>query len=80
MSILSGFFKTKKYRKTDNGYKLQSEWTSSNTVEMDDGQVLQDKLTWKYMQESFTTGKDKASIPTNAEEVFIKINVDLFAR
>lgn len=44
MSILSGFFKTKKYRKTDSGYKLQSEWTSSQTVQMDDGNTLEENL------------------------------------
>lgn len=44
MSILSGFFKTKKYRKTDSGYKLQSEWTSSETVEMSDGNTLETNL------------------------------------
>lgn len=41
MSILSGFFKTKKYRKTSSGYKLQSEWTNSETVEMPDGSTLE---------------------------------------
>lgn len=40
MAILSGFFKTKKYRKTSDGYKLQSEWTNSETVEMSDGSTL----------------------------------------
>ena len=40
MSILSGFLKTKRYRLTDDGYKLQSEWTSSDTVEMGDGKTL----------------------------------------
>jgi len=40
MSILSGFLKTKKYRKTSSGYKLQSEWTNSETVEMPDGSTL----------------------------------------
>ena len=44
MSILSGFFKTKKYRKTDDGYKLQSEWTSSETVEMGDGNTVEENL------------------------------------
>lgn len=44
MSILSGFFKTKKYRKTDDGYKLQSEWTSSETVEMGDGNTAEENL------------------------------------
>ena len=37
MGIISGFLKTKKYRKTENGYQLQSEWTSAQTVEMNDG-------------------------------------------
>lgn len=37
MSILSGFFKTIKYRMTDSGYKWQSEKTSSQTVVMGDG-------------------------------------------
>lgn len=44
MSILSGFFKTKKYRKTDDGYKLQSEWTSASTVELADGTTLETAL------------------------------------
>ena len=37
MSILSGFFKTIKYRMTNEGYKWQSEKTSSQTVVMGDG-------------------------------------------
>lgn len=45
MSILSGFLKTKKYRKKDDGnYQLQSEWTSSETVEMADGNTLETNL------------------------------------
>lgn len=45
MSILSGFLKTKKYRKKDDGnYQLQSEWTSSETVEMGDGNTLETNL------------------------------------
>ena len=44
MSILSGFFKTKKYRKTTDGYKLESNWTSGNTVELDDGNTVQNNL------------------------------------
>lgn len=44
MSILSGFIKTKRYRKTENGYQLQSEWTSSDTVEMTDGRTLTDTV------------------------------------
>lgn len=37
MSILSGFFKTIKYRMTNEGYKWQSEKTSSQTVVMGNG-------------------------------------------
>lgn len=45
MGILSGFFRTKKYRKIDDEtYKLQSEWTSSDTVEFSDGKTAQEKL------------------------------------
>lgn len=44
MSILSGFFKTKRYRKTTDGYKLESNWTSGNTVELDDGNTVQNNL------------------------------------
>lgn len=47
MSVLSGFFKTKKWRKTPEGYKLQSEWTSAQTVEMNDGHTLEEK--WSEM-------------------------------
>lgn len=44
MSILSGFFKTKKFRKTSDGYKLESLWTSSQTVEMNDGNTAETNL------------------------------------
>ena len=44
MGILSGFIKTKRYRKTDSGYKIQSEWTHSDTVEMSDGTTLTEKM------------------------------------
>lgn len=44
MSILSGFIKTRKYRKTSEGYKWQSEDTSAQTVFFDDGKNLVDKL------------------------------------
>ena len=37
MSILSGFLKTIKYRLTDEGYRWQSEMTSSASVVMGDG-------------------------------------------
>lgn len=44
MSILSGFLKTRKYRKTVSGFKKQSEWTSSQTVVMGDGSDDTDTL------------------------------------
>lgn len=44
MGILSGFIKTKRYRKTDQGYILQSELTMSDTVNFSDGTTLTDKI------------------------------------
>lgn len=44
MSILSGYGKFKRYVLTDNGYKLCSQWTSSNTVYFDDGNTAQTKV------------------------------------
>lgn len=45
MGIISGFIKTKRYRKlADGSYKLQSEWASSDTIEMADGKTLTEKM------------------------------------
>ena len=44
MSIVSGFEKIKDRILTSAGYKLRSLWTSAQTVEMDDGTMLQDKI------------------------------------
>ena len=44
MSVLDGYNKYKRYIKTNDGYKLCSQWTSSNTVQMDDGNTLQTNL------------------------------------
>lgn len=44
MSILSGYGKYKRYILSDNGYKLCSQWTSSNTVHFDDGKTAQNKV------------------------------------
>lgn len=45
MGIISGFKKTKRYRKLDDGnYILQSEWSSSDTIEMADGSTLTEKM------------------------------------
>lgn len=45
MSILSGFKRYKDYVLTDGGYILTSRWTKSNSVEMDDGTTLEEKVT-----------------------------------
>lgn len=44
MSIQSGYKKVKDYILESSGYKLLSRWTSSNTVEFDDGTTAQDKV------------------------------------
>lgn len=44
MSVLSGYGKYKRYVLTSTGYKLCSQWTSSNTVHFDDGKTAQTKL------------------------------------
>lgn len=45
MSVLSGHKNVKKYIKQSDGYKLLSHWTSSQSVEMDDGTTLEEKIT-----------------------------------
>lgn len=45
MSILSGWLKTRAYRKTSDGYKKESRDTSAETVYMNDGSTVQDSLT-----------------------------------
>ena len=46
MSISSGYDKFKDYHQTEDGsYKLTSRWTSSNTVELDDGSTVEEKFT-----------------------------------
>lgn len=45
MGILSGFKKFKRYIRTeDDNYILDSEWTSSQTVQMDNGKTLEQNL------------------------------------
>ena len=45
MSILSGFKKIRRHIRLPDGYKLLSFWTSSQTVEMDDGTTLESNKT-----------------------------------
>lgn len=44
MSILSGWLKTRAYRKTTDGYKKESRDTSSETVFMNDGNTAETNL------------------------------------
>lgn len=45
MSITSGYTKYKRYQKLSDGtYQLISQWTSSNTVEFDDGKTAEEKI------------------------------------
>ena len=44
MSVLSGYQKINRYIKQSGGYKKLSQWTSSQTVQMDDGHTLQTNL------------------------------------
>lgn len=45
MGILSGYIKTKRFRKQAEGYILQSELTMADSVEFEDGSTLTEKLT-----------------------------------
>lgn len=44
MGILSGFKKFKRYIRVGDDYILDSEWTSSETVQMGDGNTLEQNL------------------------------------
>lgn len=44
MGVLSGYKRFKKYLRTGDGYKLCSEWTKSDSVEMNDGMTLQENM------------------------------------
>ena len=44
MGLLSGSKRFKKYLRTGEGYKLCSEWTNADSVEMADGTTLQESM------------------------------------
>ena len=73
MSLLSGFKKAKKYVKQSDGYALLSQWTSSNTVEMDDGSSLETKMMTKApIADPAFTGTPTAPTPSanvNTEQI-----------
>ena len=71
-----------------SSFKKESDWTSSNSVELDDGQNLEDKLAWKLLTytivdpqtheevvKSYFTGTEIASVTSSASEFVIKCNV-----
>lgn len=75
MSILKGFIKAKKYRKTIEGYKLESHWTSSETVEMNDGRTLQEFSQDKGQPNGIASLGEDGKVPT--EQLPDNIGVDL---
>lgn len=59
------FIRTKKHRLLDdNTYILQSEWTSSRDIEMDNGQTLQDTLA--PLTQDITEIKLVTALPSDA--------------
>ena len=46
MSMLAGFKKVRRRIRLPDGYKLLSFWTSSQSVEMDDGTTLESNAEW----------------------------------
>lgn len=61
MSILSGFKKIERYIKQSSGYQKISQWTSSQSVEFDDGTNLEDKMKLKAnINSPVLTGTPKA--------------------
>ena len=59
------FIRTKKHRLLDdNTYMLQSEWTSSRDIEMDNGKSLQDTLA--PLTQDITEIKLVTALPSDA--------------
>ena len=70
MSILSGFVRTKKYRKTSEGYIWQSEDTHESSVKFDDNTTLTDKIKSHPQKASDITGgtfKGQVSAPNGTD-------------
>ena len=67
MSILSGYGKYKRYILTNEGYKLCSQWTSSNTVEMGDGNTAETNLgSIKGITDSLTATSSNIALSASA--------------
>lgn len=74
MSIVDGYKKVKRYIQTDDGHELMSQWTSSDTVEID-GKTLTETLTTKADLDS--NGQVKLEqIPKVALDNLVKVKND----
>lgn len=77
MGFLSGLKKVKRYMKLPDGYKLLSIWTSSQSVEMDDGSTLEsNKPNWDDKYTRSEVDNKLSAIETNIDW---KESVDTFA-
>lgn len=77
MGFLSGLKKVKRYIKLSDGYKLLSIWTSSQSVEMDDGSTLEsNKPNWDDKYTRSEVDNKLSAIETNIDW---KESVDTFA-
>lgn len=67
MSILDGYEKLKRYLRTEDGYRLCSQWTSSETVHFDDGGTAQEKLgEIDGITDSLTTADSRIALSAKA--------------
>ncbi len=77
MGLLNGLKKVKRYIKLSDGYKLLSIWTSSQSVEMDDGSTLEsNKANWDDKYTKSEIDNKLSAIETNIDW---KESVDTFA-
>ncbi len=77
MGLLNGLKKVKRYIKLPDGYKLLSIWTSSQSVEMDDGSTLEsNKPNWDDKYTKSEVDNKLSAIETNIDW---KESVDTFA-
>ena len=82
MSILSGWLKTRAYRKTTDGYKKESRDTSSETVFMNDGNTAETNLgSIKGITSSLASTSENYALSASAgkklQDQITGINTDL---
>ncbi len=76
MSILSGFKKIRRHIRLPDGYKLLSFWTSSQTVEMDDGTTLEsNKTKWDDASTKKHEHTNKPALDSITSEKVAKWNI-----